>query len=73
MTKFFSWLFLLITVTLILLMASGCSSFEKQFENRVSCAVGERKAFINSFYGVIGLTSKVESKDSEFICSKEKL
>lgn len=55
----------LLLIPIILL--AGCSTI---FENRVSCTVGDPKAFYTSMYGQIGVSSKISEVDSKAICEK---
>lgn len=52
---------------ILVLPLAGCSSLEL-LENRVSCSMDRKQAYVNSMYGPVGVTSKVAPADSEVIC-----
>lgn len=62
-----SMLLTLIAISLVPL--SGCTSFNPEmFENRASCAIAGDKAFVNSMYGPVGITSVISPKDTVHMC-----
>jgi hypothetical protein len=58
------------TAILICALAlSACS----QFTNRVSVVLGTDEVLINSMYGPLGITSKVDARDAEVIREIQRL
>ena len=51
-------------------MLTGCGSLPSgTFANRISCTLDHKQAFVNSMYGVIGITSKVHADDAAVACA----
>lgn len=49
----------------------GCSTLEA-FDNRISCSMDGKHAYLNSMYGPLGVASRVTPADAKAICSKVK-
>ena len=47
------------------LILAGCSS--SPLANRISLPLGGNEAYVNSMYGPIGITSKVDPHDAEIL------
>ncbi len=47
------------------LILAGCSS--SPLANRISLPLGGNEAYVNSMYGPIGITSKVDPQDAEIL------
>ena len=47
------------------LILAGCSS--NPLANRISLPLGGNEAYVNSMYGPIGITSKVDPQDAEIL------
>lgn len=56
---------------LLTVLLSGCSTVSS-FDNRVSCSLDGKEAYVNSMYGPLGVTSKVDKRDAEVICVQSK-
>lgn len=60
-------LFLALTAVLL----AGCSTVSS-FDNRVSCSLDKQEAYVNSMYGPLGVTSKIDKRDAQVICAPGK-
>ncbi len=58
-----------IFLVFLCMLLSGCASLDF-LENRVSCSVDGKQAYVNSMYGPVGVTSKVAKADAAVICGK---
>jgi hypothetical protein len=66
----------LLAACVILSGAAGCASISpalskisSKFENSISCSTDGTKAFFNSMYWLLGITSTVSDADSKAICN----
>lgn len=50
---------------------TGCAS--KPFANRLSVSLDGGEVYVNSMYGPIGLTSKVDARDAEVVREMQRL
>ncbi len=51
----------------IVALLTGCAATDF-LTNRVSCTVDGAKAMVNSMYGPVGISSKVDQADADVIC-----
>jgi len=57
---------------MILYLMSGCSTIERQFENRISCTIDKSQYYVVSLWGPLGIASKIAKSDGEIVCSQVK-
>jgi hypothetical protein len=50
---------------LLSVLLAGCSN--NPLANRISLPLGGNEAYVNSMYGPIGLTSKIDPQDAEIL------
>ena len=58
-----------LALLLLALPLAGCSTLEA-FDNRISCSMDGRQAYVNSMYGPLGVSSKVAASDAKVICAR---
>lgn len=51
----------------LVLAGCGTNPFKGQFANRLSVSVAGDEAYVNSMYGWIGVTSKIDDRDAEVL------
>ena len=53
-----------IGVLAMIALTSGCASMKGQFENRITVTLTCDRAFVNSLYGLFGITSELSASDA---------
>jgi hypothetical protein len=56
------------SVLIVVLPLTGCSTIERQFENRILCTMAKDRAMVASMWGPIGIASNVRDADAVVMC-----
>ena len=62
-------------ILLVTFALAGCGSnpFKGEFANRLSMSIAGDEAYVNSMYGWIGVTSKIDQRDAEVLRELQRL
>jgi hypothetical protein len=57
-----------IVVMAMSVLLAGCSTLQRQFENRILCTMAKDRAMVASMWGPIGIASNVRDADAAVMC-----